>query len=107
GGLAGGLAGAFLVYGLVYWDFLSFAGFLPILATVKFAPVHFVVLGIVGSVFTQAGDLAASYIKRKCEIKDYGTVIPGHGGIMDRLDGILFNAVFIFCYLAAAGFFQW
>lgn len=43
-----------------------------------------------GSIADQIGDLAASTIKREANIKDFGKIIPGHGGIMDRLDGVLF-----------------
>ena len=48
--------------------------------------------GGVGSVISQVGDLAASAIKRNHEIKDYGNLIPGHGGIMDRFDSVIFTA---------------
>ena len=41
----------------------------------------------------QVGDIVASYIKRFCSVKDYGTLFPGHGGLLDRIDGILFNAI--------------
>lgn len=50
------------------------------------------VVGGVGSVISQVGDLAASAIKRNHEIKDYGNLIPGHGGIMDRFDSVIFTA---------------
>lgn len=46
----------------------------------------------VGSIIAQCGDLAASAIKRNFEIKDYGHCIPGHGGILDRFDSIIFTA---------------
>lgn len=46
----------------------------------------FIIIGAVGSVISQIGDLAASAIKRNYDIKDYGNIIPGHGGIMDRVD---------------------
>lgn len=52
-------------------------------------------LGCVGSVLGIAGDLFASVIKRQCGIKDYGTIFPGHGGIMDRFDSVLFIAPLI------------
>ena len=39
---------------------------------------------------SQIGDLAASLVKRDCGVKDFGKIFPGHGGVMDRLDGILF-----------------
>lgn len=46
------------------------------------------------------GDLAASAVKRNYEIKDYGTLIPGHGGILDRFDSVIFTAPVVY-YLAA------
>ena len=54
---------------------------------------HFLALGLLGGTATQVGDMVASYIKRFCNIKDYGSIFPGHGGLLDRIDGILFNAV--------------
>ncbi len=55
----------------------------------------------VGAIISQVGDLAASAIKRNHAIKDYGRLIPGHGGILDRFDSVIFTAPIIF-YLAAA-----
>ncbi|HAJ39509.1 MAG TPA: phosphatidate cytidylyltransferase, partial [Lachnospiraceae bacterium] len=45
----------------------------------------------VGALISMVGDLAASAIKRNHNIKDYGTLIPGHGGIMDRFDSVIFT----------------
>ena len=56
----------------------------------------FVIIGICGSVISQIGDLAASGIKRNFGIKDYGKIIPGHGGIMDRFDSVIFTAPMIY-----------
>lgn len=53
----------------------------------------------IGAIISQVGDLAASGIKRNHNIKDYGKLIPGHGGIMDRFDSVLFTAPIIY-YLA-------
>ena len=53
----------------------------------------FACLGLVMGVLAQFGDLAASLIKRHCGIKDFGKIFPGHGGVMDRMDGILFSSV--------------
>jgi len=53
----------------------------------------------VGSVLGQLGDLAESLIKRDLEIKDMGGILPGHGGVMDRIDSVLFVAPAAFIYL--------
>ena len=59
----------------------------------------FALIGGVGSVISQIGDLAASGIKRCYEVKDYGTLIPGHGGILDRFDSVIVTAPIVY-YLA-------
>lgn len=61
----------------------------------------FILAGIsaAGAVIAMVGDLAASAIKRNYEIKDYGTLIPGHGGILDRFDSVIFTAPVVY-YLA-------
>ena len=56
-------------------------------------------MGAASSVLSQLGDWAASAIKRNYDVKDYGTLIPGHGGIMDRFDSVIFTAPVIY-YLA-------
>ena len=50
-----------------------------------------VVIGLMISLFCQLGDLFFSYLKRKADVKDTGSFLPGHGGILDRLDGIFFG----------------
>lgn len=50
------------------------------------------IIGVIGSVLSQLGDLTASAIKRYTGIKDFGSLLPGHGGIMDRFDSVLFTA---------------
>ena len=85
----GGILGAALIgvlYGLAinYWgnaaaDLLQYA-----------------IIGAVGGAISQIGDLAASAIKRYHNIKDYGKLIPGHGGILDRFDSVIFTAPIIF-----------
>jgi phosphatidate cytidylyltransferase len=59
-----------------------------------------VLITFVGSIIAQLGDLLASGIKRDHNIKDYGTLIPGHGGIMDRFDSVIFVIPCIY-FLAA------
>lgn len=61
--------------------------------------ILFAIIGASASVISQFGDLAASAIKRNYEIKDYGRLIPGHGGILDRFDSIIFTAPIVY-YLA-------
>lgn len=61
--------------------------------------MSYAIIGAVGGAISQVGDLCASAIKRQCGIKDYGTLIPGHGGIMDRFDSMIFTAPIIY-YLA-------
>jgi len=80
---------SFLVYGLVI-----------VLATdLKVNFILIMLLGFVCSVFAQFGDLSASVIKRECQIKDFGSLFPGHGGLMDRLDSILFVAPVVYYLL--------
>ena len=57
----------------------------------KSLPIY-IGLALVGSTVSQLGDLFASWLKRQFDIKDYGTVLPGHGGVMDRTDSLLFTA---------------
>lgn len=59
----------------------------------------FTIIGAASSVISQIGDLAASAIKRNYNIKDYGKLIPGHGGILDRFDSMIFTAPIVY-YLA-------
>ena len=58
-------------------------------------PVLFLI-GLFGSVLSMMGDLSFSLIKRSCHIKDFGQVIPGHGGILDRFDSVIFTAPFVY-----------
>lgn len=62
-------------------------------------PLHYAIICGVGGMISQVGDLAASAIKRNHDIKDYGKLIPGHGGILDRFDSVIFTAPIIY-YLA-------
>ncbi|AEV69036.1 phosphatidate cytidylyltransferase [Acetivibrio clariflavus] len=61
---------------------------------------HYIVLGLLCGVISQIGDWAASAIKRHVKIKDYGNIMPGHGGVLDRFDSILFTAPVVYFYLS-------
>ncbi len=66
------------------------AGFALLCTPDLFGPLT--LLGVLGGVISQFGDLTASIFKRKMGIKDYGKLIPGHGGILDRFDSVMFTA---------------
>ena len=57
------------------------------------------ILAIIVSVFGTIGDLIESKFKRQANVKDSGVIMPGHGGLLDRLDSIIFAAPFIFLFL--------
>ena len=89
GGIVGGVA-CMLIYGVI----VAAASDI----TVRFLPLA--VYGVVGSAAVEIGDLAFSLIKRQKGIKDYGKLIPGHGGMLDRFDSMSFAAPLI-CALVA------
>jgi len=92
GGLAGSVLFALLVDLGFRWLAPAFMSGLPVWPTL--------LLGLVCGVAAQMGDLFASMLKRHCKVKDFGHIFPGHGGMMDRLDSILFTSIVVFCYRA-------
>ena len=75
---------------------LIYGGILALFCSCKVNFLLMALLGIVSSVFAQLGDLSASIIKRECQIKDFGSILPGHGGFFDRFDSILFVSPIIY-----------
>lgn len=65
----------------------------------KFSLLHAFALGIIIAVMAPLGDLVESILKRVCGVKDSGNIIPGHGGILDRFDSLLFAAPAVYVYL--------
>ena len=90
GGLVGGIVGAIALYfiakasGILTYD-LAMPGWLL-----------FGLVGLFGALLCETGDLVESIIKRQLGIKDMGKLIPGHGGILDRIDGIIYTVPFIY-----------
>lgn len=93
-GCIGGIVGAALL-GLLYGVFTK-----NFLVSIENPEFIFAIIGAASSVISQIGDLAASAIKRNHDIKDYSNLIPGHGGILDRFDSIIFTAPIVY-YLAS------
>jgi phosphatidate cytidylyltransferase len=69
----------------------------------QWSPTTMAVAGIVLGALGQIGDLAESVIKRSLGAKDTGGLVPGHGGVLDRLDGLMFNAPALFYYASWVG----
>jgi len=86
-GSIGGILGSVILCGL-FGHFFAYEVF-----------IHCLIIGALGGVISQLGDLTASIFKRKMGIKDYGKLIPGHGGILDRFDSVLFTAPMVYYYV--------
>lgn len=86
-GSVGGILGSVLLSGLFGYFFMP-----EIL-------IHCLIIGVLGGIVSQLGDLTASIFKRKMGIKDYGHLIPGHGGILDRFDSVLFTGPMVYYYI--------
>lgn len=91
-GSIGGIIGSLIVC-IIYGLYLNKTHSLDL------AFFHYIVLGLITSIIAQFGDLTASLIKRTYEIKDFGNIFPGHGGVMDRFDSILFTAPIVYYYI--------
>jgi phosphatidate cytidylyltransferase len=83
-----GAVGALVASAVASWILVRFV--LVPQAQLGLRPVHAVLFGIAVSAAVQLGDLAESLIKRQAAVKDSSHIIPGHGGVLDRIDGMLF-----------------
>lgn len=94
-GCIGGIAGSALI-GFIYGIYAN-----GIIDNNVPYNIVFPVICAIGAVFSQIGDLAASAVKRNNDIKDYGRLIPGHGGVMDRFDSVVFIAPIVYYLMMA------
>ena len=94
-GLVGGVAGALIIYAM-----FEYAN-IPVNAPIKFSDVlpnpilFYSLMGLAIGVVSEIGDLFASRVKRELEIKDFSNLLGSHGGLMDRLDSIIFAVLFV------------
>ncbi len=89
-GAAGGVVAGIACSALLAWIF-------------GWNPLSFALFGFVGSIAAEAGDLAESLLKRQLQAKDASRLIPGHGGLMDRLDSLLFVGVVVYWWATGVG----
>ncbi len=98
GGLVGGVLGAtilYFAYNGICGSFDNMGAILPV----------YMGIGLLASLATAFGDLVESSIKRKLGIKDMGKIMPGHGGVLDRIDGTLFATVVVYAAFLLVGLF--
>ena len=89
-----GVVGSFLLSLIAGLIFVNYLNKNPLKLNTEFLPLLLIILLI--SFVSQIGDLVISYFKRKAKLKDTGKIIPGHGGLLDRIDGLIFVFPVIF-----------
>ena len=95
GGLIGGIIAGAIVCVLGRFNIVKIV---PLSEILWLDALNWCLIGLGSAIFCEMGDLTSSYIKRVCGIKDFGNVLAGHGGFMDRIDGLIISSSFIFVY---------
>jgi len=90
GGLIGGVVAGLAIYGICQIN--AFSSIVDILNVNVWG---FVFIGLFGSFVSQIGDFFESWLKRRAGVKDSGDLFPGHGGMLDRIDALMFNVLFV------------
>ena len=96
-GSVGGFLGSIII--------ITIAGFVFCFCDIytELAVYHYPILGAITGVTAHVGDLVASAIKRYADVRDFGKLIPGHGGILDRIDSYIFTVPVVYYYLIIIG----
>jgi len=98
-GSIGGIVGCCVTYVIYAWYLNKYVGF-------GIEYWQMAIFAVVVAIFAEIGDLVASSIKRFVKTKDFGSILPGHGGVLDRIDSVLFVApVVYYCLLLFSNFF--
>lgn len=95
GGLLGGALGAMILFFIVR----AIPALNAVITLHNLCWYHFLIIGVLGSVIGQVGDLFESKLKRTANMKDSGNLFPGHGGMLDRIDAMIFVTIFVFVCL--------
>ena len=95
-GAIGGVVVAILSAWLYFWILEHFRS-MESIAGIRYQKL--MILGVIASIMSQFGDLAASVIKRDCGVKDFGSILPGHGGVLDRFDSVIVVTPLVYYFL--------
>lgn len=104
-----GFVGGIVVTGLLFMLInFAYSKILPNVSdyTVSVNYLEVFLLGVALAVVGTIGDLSASVLKRQCDIKDYGNIMPGHGGAMDRFDSVLFVAPCFYAFVSLISIYK-